>query len=104
LFDESVYYVKVTEGSGIRDLSADASEIVKVYPVPAKDHIIFEINSEGVFNIEVINITGRTLYKNKFELKNAPVEININDMSDGLYFYRIYNDNTQFVGKITIKK
>jgi hypothetical protein len=103
-FDESVYYVKVTEGSGIKDFSTDASGIVNVYPVPARDHIIFEINSAGIYNIEIINITGRTVYNNKFELKNDPVEINISDMTDGLYFYRIYNDNEQFIGKVTVKK
>jgi hypothetical protein len=103
-FDESVYYIKVTESTGIRDLSADASKIVKIYPNPASDHIMFEINSIGEFNIEIINITGRTLYKNNFELKGTPVEINTNDMPNGLYFYRIYNDHIQFVGKITVKK
>jgi hypothetical protein len=102
LYDEGIYYVKVGEPTGTDDLT-NQSGILKVYPNPAKEFIVFDFSATEDYNIEIIDITGRTIYKNHVSSNDTPLAINTSDMPNGLYFYKVYTNKNQFVGSIIIK-
>jgi hypothetical protein len=103
LNDESLYYVEVAELTGIEDI-VSVADAVTTYPNPAKDYIMFEINSVGEFTLELIDITGKIWFKNNYMIEDAPIEVGISDMPGGLYFYKVYNNTEQFRGNLVIKK
>ncbi len=64
---------------------------VKVYPNPVKD--ILSVDFEGVtggnVEIEVLDISGRTLRKNNFSKGSSKCKLNLNTLSGGFYFLKI---------------
>ena len=103
LFDEGVYYVKATEPSGVNDLNVNSGNI-KVYPNPASDFIMFESDTEGTLNIEILDITGKLVYRDTRVMNGTAVRINTSDMREGLYFYRVSTNKETLVGSIVIDK
>ena len=63
---------------------------LKVYPVPAGDHLVIEI-PEGTFKgkmirLSIIDLSGRYVFvDNKFELTGSPVMLNISRLKGGIY-------------------
>jgi hypothetical protein len=97
------FTITVFKVSGTEDISG-SSEILRVFPNPASKIIMFETELTGVLNIELFDITGKTRYKEDVRLNGTPVEINVGDMPNGLYFYKACSNNNRFVGSIIIKK
>jgi PKD repeat protein len=63
---------------------------LKVYPVPAGDHLVIEI-PEGSFTgktirLSIIDLSGRHVFvDNKFELTGSPVTLDISRLKGGMY-------------------
>jgi len=68
----------------------------RVFPNPAKDHVNIEFNAEqsGVIVAELIDYTGRTIYKKTFTVSAGynQKQIKTTSLSSGLYYLRINND------------
>jgi uncharacterized delta-60 repeat protein len=85
------------------DINAIAGNIT-VYPNPSNG--IFNINlsddTENYTNIEVFNLLGVLVYKDKLNAKSLN-EINLSQVGNGYYFARIFNENNSKQFKL-IKK
>ncbi len=97
------FVIRVDKLSGVTQITS-GSEILKVYPNPAESFVMFEMDATGILNIEIIDITGKTLFKNNFQINGAPVRINTVDIPEGLYFYKVTNNSQSFVGNLIIRK
>ena len=68
----------------------------RVFPNPAKDHVTIEFNAEqsGVIVAELIDYTGRSVYKQAFSVSSGynQKQIKMASLSSGLYYLRINND------------
>jgi hypothetical protein len=68
----------------------------RVFPNPAKDHINIEFNAEqpGIIVTELIDYTGRTVYKKTFSVSAGynQKQIKMTSLSSGIYYLRINND------------
>lgn len=82
-----------TEINSVNDLE---SESVKIFPNPAKDMLFID----GSFDkIELITMTGKIIYE------GVKQQIDLTDVSNGVYVARIFVDSTKVVvKKITINK
>ncbi len=76
-------------------------EFNKLYPNPANDNITVDINNingEDV-SLTITDMTGRTIYSNNLvgSTGNQSHNINISDLSSGMYNLTIKSENTQIV-------
>jgi len=80
--------------TGIQDQSIPH---LRVYPVPAVDHIVVEI-PEKLFigssvRMKILDLSGKNLFINKnYNLSGSPVTINIDFLNDGIYLLEV-SDN-----------
>ena len=73
---------------------------VIVYPNPAKDFIVFNLEDvTGSASVEIYDIRGRKISKDKLLNNN---QISISQLSKGLYIYRIYNNGLIYKGKFLV--
>ena len=82
--------IKIQEGHvGINDVTVDMS----LYPNPTTGMIM--INADGVEMIEVLDVNGRVVMT-----QATAGEINMSNLSNGVYFVRVITDNGTAVKKV----
>jgi hypothetical protein len=97
--------VKVFGGTGIKELAQTNSMINRIYPVPARDLVTFEINTAGnSLDFELLTIQGQVIFKDKILTCENLFKLDLRNIPSGLYFYKIYNKNEYQTGLITIQK
>jgi len=76
-------------------------EDINVYPNPASDNIIFNIDHiTGVTNIEIFDIMGKKVMEQKLPDNK---QIQINNLPQGIYIFQIINNENKFTGRIIIR-
>ncbi len=86
---------------GIKNNTISSTNIT-VYPNPVKDIINFSSNNK-INSIEIFDITGKTvIVKNKID-KNI-TQINVSNLDNGIYFYKIIDVNGNIKTKKIIKE
>ncbi len=70
-----------------------------VYPNPAKDYV--NIDKILNANIQINNISGKTVYTKNNCSENE--KVNISNLNSGIYFIRIENNNEVFTKKLIVK-
>lgn len=63
------------------------NEEYRLYPNPATDYIILELNNPVILDLEIFDIKGRMVYDNK-GVENQ-TEVDISNFSPGMYLYKI---------------
>ena len=97
---KQIYFAGLSE-------NADIKNEMNVFPNPTKSGIInFSVkagNSDNLRNakIEIYDLTGRTIISTEYQS-----QVNVQNLTDGLYFYRIFSNSTQksFSGKFIVEK
>ncbi|MCF6365925.1 MAG: putative Ig domain-containing protein [Bacteroidales bacterium] len=77
------------------------SESILIYPNPAS-HFFYIENRETINKIEIINIEGKEI-RNIQPGNNKIHEIDVSDISGGIYFLKISNLNKSFLRKLIIE-
>lgn len=75
-------------------ISEISSLNVKAYPNPANNYINFDLNEDTPYKITITDITGKTIKSSTIHNTTTP-SINISDLKEGLYFYRLQNSLQQ---------
>jgi|GEM_PF-988626 len=65
---------------------------VRIYPNPAKEVLNVELSAYRATSIEIYSSLGQKVYTNKFA--GSQVQITINALQKGLYFLRVYDENS----------
>ncbi len=94
------YLVRLTyDGVGISEITPGSST-VNVYPNPVKDRatIVFDNPDGNIYNLSVIDITGKTVISKK-NITGKTVKIEKGNLPGGLYFIQLKGEKT-FVGKV----
>jgi hypothetical protein len=94
----------VVSGVGIRPVSENNQLGLSVWPNPANNQLNFSVgnlNDERVTKLSVLDILGKPVlqnqYANRMELKES---VDISNLSKGLYFVSVTNDNRTAVYRI----
>jgi hypothetical protein len=87
---------------GTKELSAETSNNLTVYPNPSAGNFSFGISiQEAAFtNFELIDLNGRKILEKTAWLKSGQYFFTIEGLKSGSYFLKAYNDNYQLVKKI----
>jgi predicted nucleic acid-binding Zn-ribbon protein len=69
------------------------SSALRLFPNPAEEKTTIETDlSEGTYQIEVVDLNGRTVLSQKFEARESGINqftINISELSNGMYIIGI---------------
>ena len=78
---------------------------IKVYPNPApKGQINIRINQfAGKLNIQVVDLSGRVVYKSTEDNFNTEKAINLSQLQKGMYIIKLNNETIDYTEKIIIK-
>jgi VCBS repeat-containing protein len=92
------FIITVTNLIGIENLDKNILSIV--YPNPANDKINFRFSQSGSVRIEIYNVSGNLLRVIDSENEDLVENINVSDLSKGMYFYKVYQSDKINNGKI----
>jgi hypothetical protein len=76
-----------------------------LYPNPAKDQLTIELRSEEKnICVELLDVSGRVVQNEKINAAGSIISINIQDLSNGIYFVRVTAAGLNMVKKLVIEK
>ena len=74
---------------------------MKIYPNPSNTEIYVELVNSGTFQIRIVNSIGSEVYYQANY--NSNQSINVRNLSKGIYFVQISNQNGQSTKKLIIE-
>lgn len=86
------------------NLENTSSNLVKIYPNPAKNTLFLAINCDVDDNSEIaiFDLTGRLVQQSKIKSEND--QISLSELSDGVYFVRVFVNNEVSIHKLVVTK
>jgi hypothetical protein len=85
-----------------------SNEPLQVYPNPTSGLLNIRLQPEGDINqtVEVYNQLGQKVesFELSFTKEMPAVELQLNDLTDGIYFVRVYDGNTVQTRKVMLRK
>ncbi len=112
--DAGVYEVDITDANGcaihevfVLDMTTGISQLnlelgIKIYPNPAKNRLVVEIEDDNAL-LTIYNLNGQSILTH--QLNSNREEIDISDVSSGIYFYKIDGESANLTkGKIIVSK
>ena len=93
--------------ASVEDYS-DARIFSNAYPNPAKNMVSFDYNMPAntqTASVAIYNMMGQEVIKQELNLGDSRVNINVSDLTDGVYFYSlIVNNKTVKTNKLVVSK
>lgn len=95
--------VYVKSSIGINDINYD--NFISVYPNPSKGTLNININvfSNARIEFSIVNILGAEVSYGNF-INHDIQQLNVNNLSNGVYFLKLQSDNISYIKKIVIQK
>jgi hypothetical protein len=98
-------YARVYGGTGIHEIEKTNNLIAKLYPVPASEFLMFEIEpGNTVLNLELITIQGQTVIQKEITSDEKIIKLDTNTLPSGIYIYKLYNNKLFQTGSVAIQK
>lgn len=82
---------------GVQDV-VTVTNIIKLYPNPVNDVLSVNAGNMSISNVEIIDINGRTV-KSISLTDSFSTNINVSDLSAGVYMINIYSENNKTTKK-----
>ncbi|MGM0608469.1 MAG: Ig-like domain-containing protein [Candidatus Muiribacteriota bacterium] len=80
---------------------------INIYPNPASDYVVFDIDYSGTYDLEIYDAGGRTVYRAR-NLSNTYLwdlrDKRAAEIADGTYIYRVIYDNNEKNGRVAVLK
>ena len=87
----------IYSGSTANVQNKNSNSTIKVYPNPAKDHLVIDLgNSPSVagYEINIFDVTGKSVYNSTISKSNETIDLNTWS-GKGVYFIKIYDKQSQ---------
>lgn len=101
--------INVEEGtSSIYQNNTDDQLIKRVYPIPADDFVVIELQDDALaqypqLDMKLYDYLGRVQHSTSLGMKDR-YEISVRDLSSGLYFFQIADDQSVLhTGKVVVR-
>jgi hypothetical protein len=94
--------------TGVNSISKGNLTLMAAFPNPATNEVSvnFGLNNAGKVEIEVYDVTGKTVQTIKMdsEAGNNTSKLNVSTLSSGVYMYSVKSENAKIFSKFTIAK
>jgi hypothetical protein len=100
----SITFDAIFNGSGLstRDLS-DRSDLLSVFPNPNEGYFTVKLEDlKELSTLEVRDITGRMVYEGQVYPGNSNLDIDLNDVADGIYILNVFNTTARMTHKVVV--
>jgi hypothetical protein len=109
---EAGYIILEYYGAGVEETSNKSLKRrlnLKVAPQPTKNSFLLEYNitNNSILALDILDTLGRikkTIKKEQAKIGSYQLNIDISDLSAGVYFVRLQQDNEQVVERIVVVK
>ena len=106
------YYIGTSQDSGVErnaEVKVNSTSTfaeMKIYPNPCKqEKVTIESNFNNISEISVANIAGKQVYQKKFFSPEIKAQIELSEISNGIYLVKIKtNENNQVAKKLIVSK
>jgi len=88
---------------GMQEASQDM-DAVRAYPNPASSMITFQFPSSQNVSIKVFDLSGKQLVNEMIDGSAGSYNMNLSELSSGIYFYQVTVNNTVVTRKFSIVK
>ncbi len=78
-------------------------EAFKIYPNPTTDKVFIDLPDEAIYQINLIDISGKIMKQMETEPYTTNVEINISDLTKGMYLVEMSNETSNTIQKLIIE-
>ena len=85
----------------ISDVETITTSDITIYPNPAHDFVVIENSKFKIQNLEVLDITGKTI--KQLTVNNSEFKIQVGDLKQGIYFIKLTTNNTTEVVRFVKK-
>jgi len=75
---------------------------VRLYPNPAKDYVIIETQTWGNATFMIYDLQGRKILTK--QVKSDKIVIRLDNLNNGIYTYKLVNDDKIYKGKLLVNK
>lgn len=90
--------------TNIREIETTSSSVLKVYPVPANNHIVVEKNMDiEIKELAVYDSTGKQVYKLDKDFDKS-INIDVKNWSTGIYYISTYDKNNSKIDTVSFSK
>jgi len=90
--------------TGAENIEKTSSEKLSIYPNPNSGNFVIVHNQLSNYdNVEIVDITGKTVYKMNLKQGIKQQEINISYLKNGIYFLSLYSNQMKETKKLIIK-
>lgn len=96
----NLFYGKVNPTAETLSLNKDIVSKFKIYPNPAQNKLTIESNSVTITSIQIHDLLGKKVLEQK--MSSSP-NINVSDLSNGIYLLTIKADNKSVTKKLVIE-
>ncbi|MFT5217308.1 MAG: hypothetical protein ACI83H_002445 [Glaciecola sp.] len=102
-FNYYLYILDNDSPTSVREIKEEELPI-KIYPNPAKNNVFVQIENHKNKEVEIIffDAFGKTIFRAESQAKNIYKNINVSDLSKGVYFMQITHDNLVQTKKIVV--
>jgi hypothetical protein len=78
---------------------------ISVYPNPAREHVMIDLSafSGSLQKIELVDATGHQVISPVLSPSGKSVDLSLNNLSEGIYFVRVYTDKGIVTKKLIIR-
>ncbi len=84
----------------VTGISSHAKNFLNIFPNPAQDNVTVKSSGE-ITSVEVFNYQGQTIYRNS-DLQGNQCNINVSDLQQGIYFFRIKTGTVTKTIKVSV--
>ncbi len=91
----------VASAVGIATIDAVSSQVY-VYPNPANDYVVIEINGYKMEKVEIYDVLGQIMFTG--EPNSSKLQVNTSELSQGVYLVKIMVDNKLITKKMKVIK
>jgi hypothetical protein len=91
--------------NGLTSIGSDPAAEWEVYPVPADEYIIVDLQGSGYTFIELTDLQGRTLYRQEINMaESGPTRLSLKELelSSGVYLLKAGNSGVYSVRQIMV--
>jgi hypothetical protein len=89
--------LSVNACTGLGEVTTTANG-VRIFPNPTKGEVNIEFLNDASKTVEVLDLTGRLIQSNN--TSNKKMSVNLNNLSNGVYYVKIQSNNTIEVVKV----
>ncbi len=92
--------------AGINEITQDINSVIKIYPNPSNDGIIyFDSKNIKISKFEIINLLGEVVISETKSLpQNEKIKLTLNNLPIGTYFIRLSSENKVYSERFFISK